>query len=387
MPKTYKTSKNKGSSGLAPAAGPSRPKSKKAPSRLAPILYSSFHPLALDLPCPVPIAGSSTSAAHYIYVRPHQPKTPAAATDADADQPEGAGRTMFAINLPVDMGVRDLRAVFSRWGVVESVEIGIGASGDVLEDAVRGLPVSDDESDEEDEADEAADEAEARPEPKFIGTGERALPRSKRPRRRPQTLPSSVPDVTPLPSLDPRETPLGLSGQTTAHVVFLDAVSVSRCMTHAAPIALPDYPSEPVGLDYYAARHARATPDLRVVKDHADTAMDRYDHLHALLLASRARKAGAGALVDEDGFTVVVRGGRYGRTAGRGDALGVAVARRATAPVDAKKKGRGAGELVDFYRFQQVDRKRKELADMRAKFEQDKQKVEELKRAKRFKPY
>jgi hypothetical protein len=91
--------------------------------------------------------------------------------------------------------------------------------------------------------------------------------------------------------------------------------------------------------------------------------MERYDHLHSLLLSSRARQAGAGALVDEDGFTVVIRGGRYGRTGGRGDGegkMGVGVARRGFEKEVAagKKKGKGAGELVDFYKFQHVDRKR-----------------------------
>jgi len=64
--------------------------------------------------------------------------------------------------------------------------------------------------------------------------------------------------------------------------------------------------------------------------------------------------------VDEDGFTVVVRGGRYGRTGGRGDegkkSLGVGVAKRGLGPKEAKG---GAAELTDFYKFQKVDRKRK----------------------------
>jgi ribosomal RNA-processing protein 7 len=55
---------------------------------------------------------------------------------------------------------------------------------------------------------------------------------------------------------------------------------------------------------------------------------------------------------------VVVRGGRYGRTGGRGKgvaAVGVAARGfKGDAP-----KSKGAGELPDFYRFQQVDRKKK----------------------------
>jgi ribosomal RNA-processing protein 7 len=88
--------------------------------------------------------------------------------------------------------------------------------------------------------------------------------------------------------------------------------------------------------------------------------MERYDRLQSLLLTSRAKQKGAGALVDEDGFTVVVRGGRYGRTGGRGDqgtgSLGVGVAKRGMGPKELKG---GAAELTDFYKFQKVDRKRK----------------------------
>lgn len=94
--------------------------------------------------------------------------------------------------------------------------------------------------------------------------------------------------------------------------------------------------------------------------------MARFEHLTSLLLSSRAKQSGAGALVDEDGFTVVVRSGKGGRTGGFGDGTAkgttsVGVASRGFAKSGqalGEKKGKGARELVDFYKFQKVERKR-----------------------------
>ena len=272
------------------------------------------------------------------------------------------------------MTERDLRVVFGKWGVLESVVMGVGRTdGNALEDAVRGLPIGpaldedeDDEDDNEEEKNRTTDEditAQNTYEPRFIGTGGPPLPCSKRARRKPQ-LPPSVVETIPLPPLNPRSTPFGPSGLRSAHIVFLDAISLSRAMSYSSgTILIPNYGEDPAnisGLAYYTRLHASLRPSLKSVKEHADSAMARYDHLHSLLLSSRAKKQGAGALVDEDGFTVVVRGGRYGRTGGAG-MFGVAVANKIAATEDVegkRKKGMGAGELNDFYRFQKVDRQR-----------------------------
>ncbi len=337
-------------------------------SKAPPKLYSSFLPLPFLLPSPVPIhfAASSkplTHVTHHIYIRPHRAKySELSIKDDSAD-----GRTIFAVNLPVDMTERDLRVQFGRWGVIESIALGGSSTGrNTLQDAVRGLPLDSDSEDEDNEAPEATGTDPAIPgaEPRFLGTREPALPRTKRPRRRPR-LPPSVPETIALPPTDPRQTPYRASGGWSAHITFLDAFSVTRAMSFSGnAIKVDKYgddPTNPTGLEYYRRLHTSLRPSLGSVKEHADSAMARHDHLHSLLLSSRAKKQGAGALVDEDGFTVVVRSGRYGRTGGSG-VLGVGVTRK---PVQAvkedggkKKKGVGAGELTDFYRFQKVDRKR-----------------------------
>ncbi|ORX38331.1 ribosomal RNA-processing protein 7-domain-containing protein [Kockovaella imperatae] len=392
-------------------------------------LYTNFLPIELLLPAPSTSSSSqSRVTSHYIYVRPHTAKS--GSTSSVTASPES---TVFVANIPVDASERDLRVLFGRWGVVEFVEFTGGSGANALEQAVQGLGEDDEVEQEEEEGEEESDDeaqdpindlrdteednVTSRPEPTFIGNGPK-LPRRLRTRRKP-ALPVSVPEVEALPPLDPRSTPYGRSGSRCAHIVYLDALPLQRLMAHTGPIHLPSYgllpqsayskpaksslksmaspqsdPSNPTGLSYYISQYTSLRPPLGAIKAFADSSMARFDHLQSLLLKSRAKQQGAGALVDEDGFTVVVRGGRYGRTGGRGPgSTGVAVASKgfgknlASEQDDGKRKGSGARPKEDFYRFQKTERKRQELAGLRAKFEQDKAKVDELKKTKRFTPY
>ena len=285
---------------------------------------------------------------------------------------------MFVTNLPVDIGERDLRGIFNTWGVVEDIALGRGDAGDTLEKAVRGSLEEEEDSDEDDEEEEEEDdeeEAEAmrKSDPQFVPNEAVVLSRGQKKRqRRKKGLPPSVPSIIPLPSLNPRNDIYGPSGSHIAHITYVDSVSIKKVMSHSGshiplPISksAPSSSTNPTGLDYYTALHSTLRPRSEEVKSFADSSMRRYDHLHSLLLSSRAKQKGAGALVDEDGFTVVVRGGRYGRTGGRGDlgsgSVGVGVAKRGLAPKELKG---GAAEMNDFYRFQKVDRKRKGMSHL-----------------------
>ncbi|WVW85439.1 hypothetical protein I302_107477 [Kwoniella bestiolae CBS 10118] len=389
MPKSTSTTKTTLKSKPSKAASSSKDQSK-------PKLYSSFLPIPLDLPS----ASSSTkpqTTRHYIYARPHTSKS------SEGELPED--RTLFVTNLPVDAGVQDIRGVFGKWGIVEDVRMGsCGSEVNVLEKAVRGLPVEDNESsededeEEEEEEEEEGEEEQEKAEPQFQGDIPIKLTKNQKRKERKRAknaLPPSVPEIVDLPPLNPRSTGYGISGSKSCHIIFLDPISITRLMSSTpSPLSLTKYPSEPTGLEYYTSLYTSLRPDLQYVKAFADSSMDRFDHLHSLLLSSRAKQSGAGALVDEDGFTVVVRSGRYGRAGARGDAfgqgkggVGVASTNFQDKLKNKKKKGSGAGELQDFYKFQRNERKRQELAELRSKFESDKQKVEELKKNRRFKPY
>ena len=86
---------------------------------------------------------------------------------------------------------------------------------------------------------------------------------------------------------------------------------------------------------------------------------------------------------DADGFITVTRA--WGRRNINTDGEGVSVsAVKASLVKDLKPKDHG---LVDFYRFQMRESKRNQLAELRRKFEEDKQKIEELKKKRKFRPY
>ncbi|WVN86191.1 uncharacterized protein L203_101352 [Cryptococcus depauperatus CBS 7841] len=370
----------------------------------SPKLYSNFLPLPLILPTPIPIPSTSSKSSkqvkHYVYCRQHKSKLKAKATPSGNDGELPEGRTVFVVNLPVDMTERELRSVFSNWGVIENVKFNHKDDGDVLESVVKGMPI-DKDSDDEDE-DEEGDEEEDEDEGRQVGAtatfqGDLITKKQRRAMRKRNVLISAIPKVDPLPPLSPRSMPLGQSGLFSAHVIFLDSIAVSRLFSSTpSPISVSmssNQPqkddSEPTGLAYYTALHSTLRPPLEAIKSFADSSMARFDHLHSMLLSSRAKQAGAGALVDEDGFTVVVRSGKFGRAGARGDGFGMGGVGVATRGFEQKKKkaGVGASALPDFYRFQSVDRKKQELAELRQKFEHDKAKVEEFKKSRRYRPY
>ena len=172
----------------------------------------------------------------------------------------------------------------------------------------------------------------------------------------------------------------------------------------------------PLGLSYLLQSHRLARPSLEAVRAYSDSTIARYEYLRnnpaakAKLEEAEAALQGKskpsakkgiqgvsigpdGEMLDEDGFVIVQRGGKFGRAnAGAGQGVGVI---RKNAPggeedteasLQRKKKKHKGIELEDFYKFQRREKKRDELADMRAQFEKDKERVRKLKEGRKFKP-
>jgi ribosomal RNA-processing protein 7 len=109
--------------------------------------------------------------------------------------------------------------------------------------------------------------------------------------------------------------------------------------------------------------------------------------------------------MDADGFVVVSRKrtGRSIATDGSGATVGVATAGMERHAAEqqgegdaegdaeggggARKKKKKPKEMVDFYHFQQHERKRSQLLKLREQFEQDKSKIAKMREARAFKPY
>ncbi|GLB34286.1 putative ribosomal RNA-processing protein 7 (RRP7) [Lyophyllum shimeji] len=303
----------------------------------------------------VPVSYSSSST-HYIYVRSHAGSKKAAQNDL----PEG--RTLFMVNVPPDSTDRELAQLFKRCGTVEKVIFDLDTVEPHHED-----------SDSDEEMEDTPDPTTAEP-----GADEQ-------PRKRRKVAKDDTPKVVPLPFKSLRT--LRLSGRS-AHLVFLDRSSLERALSSATkPRPWPSIPEEPVGLAHYTALYDSLRPPLDAVREHADSSILVYEHeLQKTKQKSKYRKGEA--IVDEDGFTLVTRGGAYGQTLGGG--VGVA-SKRFQRSGETSKRSRGnkkeEKEKTNFYAFQKAEKQRSELMNLKKRWEEDKAKVEALKASRKFRPY
>ncbi|PWN37430.1 uncharacterized protein FA14DRAFT_109092, partial [Meira miltonrushii] len=281
-------------------------------------------------------------------------------------------RTMFLVNLPIDTTEKHIRIIFAQAGQIENVKLWKGKGVELMEE---------DEEDEEQPS----------------GSSKKVV--------------QQIPKVVPLPSFDPRDPNPFLPTSTSAHVTFLDESSLARALeihskrsntvrTAEEAAAKSATSAPPVGLDYLLARHRAVRPASSLVKEHADSVIALFEYrLKNPKQKSKASTGGIeavsvgpnGEMLDADGFIIVQSTGKYGRTAdAQGGSVRVARSRaqgernRGADDEPAKKKKRL--ELDDFYRFQRREAKRQELADLRAKFQADQEKIKELKANRNFKP-
>ena len=384
----------------------------------------------LAVPVTIPHSKLGKDVKHWIYVRKHTAAAASTSKSGADDLP--AERTLFVANLPVDTTESHIREIFAKAGNVGTVKFRRGRTvteQDDEEDEREERAEGEVSSDEDDDADEAGQE-----EHHLLGSaqgkagkrGKKAAPKSR------------VPHIVPLPSLDPREA-MGsqafLSTSSSAHIVFLDSTSLTRALTlvqqgikwidpfralrkeaekqqqqqsqldASSTSDAPRKPSHattsasfllsagagipPLGLDFLLTQYTLARPALPDVQSWANSRIALYQYRKRHPLPRRIGVRGvtvgpSGELLDEDGFTIVQRSGKYGRAGGAADAGGsVGVAKHGFE----ENKNKKSTDLQDFYRFQLREKKRQQLADLRAAFEADKEKVAKLKAGRRFKPY
>ena len=321
----------------------------------------------------IPVSYNS-SVTHYLYARSHS----SSKSDSSKTLPEG--RTLFLVNVPPDTTERELVMFFKKSGTVEKVLFDF----DLKE-------LHNDVSDSDDEDDEPMAEAQA---------DDHEQPKK---RRRMQKDKKEVPAIVPLPSQSLRRLrKTGLS----AHVVFLDSSSLDLALASTSkPRPWPTSSEEPSGLSHYRSLYNSLRPPLDSVKAHADSSIELYEYeLAKKKQKSKYRKGEA--IVDEDGFTLVTRGGAYGQTLGGG--VGVASKRfQRSGETTRNRNSKKEKEKEGFYAFHKAEKQRSgifyssfplsyfrllhcqplELMELKRKWEEDKAKVEKLKASRRFKPY
>ncbi|KAE8227086.1 hypothetical protein CF319_g406 [Tilletia indica] len=427
---------------------------------------SSAQPLRIAGFTLLPLRYSSTSTykhgtVHYLFIRPHHSSSnkttaplPSDRTLFVANLPVDASdrhlRTLFKTAGAIE------RTVFQQGSTVP-------LSGQHILDALQAGEDQDGDEEEEEEEDIDMNPAQAQGEETALLQAKIEQNTRKRNRRKrsDRTEQESAPTVHPLPALDARELAGAralLPTSTSAHIVFLDASSLQRALTQAEQtstafitaggpsllsssspktseiVALlktarpwldpfvnpiqgttPPPPPPQLGLPTFLASYASHRPPLESIKAFSDSRIA----LHLFLRANpdrdpteqaRAARRGIqpvrvgaeGELLDQDGFTIVTAGGKYGRAAESGSKVGgvegasVRVARNrpymATgsayeAALGPPKKKSKSKDLEDFYRFQTREKNREKLAQLRAKFQDDKLKVAKLKESRKFKPY
>ncbi|KIJ19371.1 hypothetical protein PAXINDRAFT_127493 [Paxillus involutus ATCC 200175] len=307
----------------------------------------------------IPVAYAKST--HIIYARPHASKSKNPTLPAD--------RTLFLVNIPVDATDREVSLFFKNCGTVERVVY--DREGLDSEQLAGEISDSDDEDEEGTGSSMDVDAPENNEE----------QPRKKRRGQKDKKAKPVPPTVVPLPTV-----PLRTFRKTgsSAHVVFLDASSLAKALV--APPKPRPWPSseEPRGLAHYAALYDSRRPPLGVVKAHADTSMNLFEFELAQAKKKSVYRKGE-AIVDEDGFTLVTRGGAYGQTLGGG--VGVASKTFQMTGRTGSKKKKEPKEKETFYAFQKAEKQRKALLDLKKNFEEDKARIEKLKESRRFKPY
>ncbi|KAJ1997207.1 hypothetical protein H4R26_005916, partial [Coemansia thaxteri] len=135
------------------------------------------------------------------------------------------------------------------------------------------------------------------------------------------------------------------------------------------------------GLARYMLDYGAARPDSDAVRGDVDAFMARFEEAQYerdRMLAQQQNVA------DADGFIPVVRRARGGRNSD-------GVASVAAMSVDDARAASAARKdpvtYSDLYRFQARERKRDQLADLRRRFDEDKEKIVRMRQARQFRPY
>ncbi|KAF8477533.1 ribosomal RNA-processing protein 7-domain-containing protein [Kalaharituber pfeilii] len=310
----------------------------------------------LVLPVQLPETSVAPSAVHYLYIRRHAPKLP---TPDDE-------RSLFVGNVPIDATEGHFRALFSSigGGMVESVRFEgnvVGGQGMIPQTLVAAVRMGA----------KGKDGGKKRKRGNMEGGCEHEGVDEK---------------LAELPSTWDRE--LRRSG-STAVVVFVDRSSCEMGLRGVGRVRAKGKQKKGKGVVIWGEKVAKEVPELGISRYLTHHYLTFPDHSHLqstadayITLFTAAETARACALarvrgqVDEDGFTMVIRGGR----------TAPAKQEEAQALLERKKKEEERSKNIGFYRFQTREGKREQARRLLEKFEVDKRRVEERKRMRKFKP-
>uniref|UniRef100_A0A2K5ZW83 Ribosomal RNA processing 7 homolog A n=1 Tax=Mandrillus leucophaeus TaxID=9568 RepID=A0A2K5ZW83_MANLE len=166
-------------------------------------------------------------------------------------------------------------------------------------------------------------------------------------------------------------------GFQVAYVVFQKPSGVSAALALKGPL-LVSTESHPVksGIHKWISDYADSIPDPEALRVEVDTFMEAYDQKIAEEEAKAKEEEG---VPDKEGWVKVTRRGRR-PVLPRTEAASLRVLER-------ERRKRARKELLNFYAWQHRESKMEHLAQLRKKFEEDKQRIELLRAQRKFRPY
>ncbi|XP_022374784.1 ribosomal RNA-processing protein 7 homolog A [Enhydra lutris kenyoni] len=171
--------------------------------------------------------------------------------------------------------------------------------------------------------------------------------------------------------------PTPVLGFQVAYVVFQKPGGVSAALVLKGPL-LASTESHPVksGIRKWISSYADSVPDPEALRAEVDTFMEAYDKRIAEEEAKAKEEEG---VPDEEGWVKVTRRGRR-PVLPRTEAASLRV-------LDRERRKRARKELLNFYAWQHRETKMEHLAQLRKKFEEDKQRIELMRAQRKFRPY
>ncbi|XP_007939916.1 ribosomal RNA-processing protein 7 homolog A [Orycteropus afer afer] len=171
--------------------------------------------------------------------------------------------------------------------------------------------------------------------------------------------------------------PKPVPGFQVAYVVFRKPSGVSAALALKDPL-LVSTESHPVktGVHKWISEYADSVLDPEALRAEVDTFMEAYDKKTAEEEAKAKEEEG---VPDEEGWVKVTRRGRRSALPWT-EAASLRVLER-------EKQKRARKELLNFYAWQHRETKMEHLAQLRKKFEEDKQRIELMRAQRKFRPY
>ncbi|CAI5785885.1 RNA-processing 7 homolog A [Podarcis lilfordi] len=170
-----------------------------------------------------------------------------------------------------------------------------------------------------------------------------------------------------------------LQGFKVAYVVFKSpaGVQAAKSLSTKDPLVISSkrHPVQ-TGIHKWIARYAASVVDPAELKTEVDAFMQAYDKKVAKEEAKAEKEDG---IPDEEGWVKVTRKGRRPGLP-RTEAANLRALER-------EKRKRARKELLNFYAWQHRETKREHIAQLRRKFEEDKQKIALLRAQRKFRPY